>query len=68
MIPYYYLNNISPKGTEVWTDEFQKTDELDEAQAIGKGNRGLCATHSSIYETRIKKFFNHDRDCRGYFL
>ena len=34
MIPYYYLNNISPKGTAVWTDEFQKTDELDEAQAI----------------------------------
>ena len=34
MIPYQYLNNISPKGTAVWTDEFQKTDELDEAQAI----------------------------------
>lgn len=34
MIPYYYLNNISPKGTATWTDEFQKTDELDEAQAI----------------------------------
>ena len=34
MIPYYYLNNISPKGTAAWTDEFQKTDELDEAQAI----------------------------------
>ncbi len=34
MIPYYYLNNISPKGTAVWTDEFRKTDEVDEAQAI----------------------------------
>lgn len=34
MIPYYYLNNISQKGTAIWTDEFQKTDEVDEAQAI----------------------------------
>ena len=34
MIPYYYLNNISPKGTAVWTDEFKKTDEQGEAQAI----------------------------------
>lgn len=34
MIPYYYLNNISPKGTAAWTDDFRKTDELDEAQAI----------------------------------
>ena len=34
MIPYYYLNNISPKGTAAWTEEFKKTDEQGEAQAI----------------------------------
>ncbi len=34
MIPYYYLNNISDKGTAVWKDEFQKTENIDEAQAI----------------------------------
>lgn len=34
MIPYYYLNNISDKGTAAWKDEFQKTENIDEAQAI----------------------------------
>lgn len=34
MIPYYYLNNISDKGTAAWKEEFQRTENIDEAQAI----------------------------------
>ena len=41
MIPYYYLNNISSKGTATWTDEFQKTDEQGEAQAILVRSAGM---------------------------
>ena len=30
----HYLNPISPKGTAFWTDEYEKTDVLAEAEAI----------------------------------
>ena len=29
-----YLNPISPKGTALWTEDYQKTDALNEADAI----------------------------------
>ena len=34
MYQYYYLNNISDKGTAIWTDEYQKTEDIERAQAI----------------------------------
>lgn len=34
MFQYYYLNNISEKGTALWTDGFESTDAIDQAQAI----------------------------------
>ena len=34
MYQYHYLNKISDKGTALWTDEFNKTEEIDNAQAI----------------------------------
>ncbi|MBR5021923.1 MAG: phosphoglycerate dehydrogenase [Oscillospiraceae bacterium] len=34
MFQYHYLNKISDKGTALWTDEFAKTEEIDNAQAI----------------------------------
>ena len=34
MIPYYYLNNISDKGTALWTEEYQKTEDVNQAKAI----------------------------------
>ena len=34
MFQYYYLNNISEKGTALWTDGFGKTDAIEQAQAI----------------------------------
>jgi D-3-phosphoglycerate dehydrogenase len=37
MIPVYnvhYLNPISPKGTALWTDEYQAADSIDSAEAI----------------------------------
>ena len=29
-----YLNHISPKGTELWTQDYQKTEAVEDAQAI----------------------------------
>ncbi len=34
MFQYHYLNNISDKGTALWTEDFQKTDAAQQAQAI----------------------------------
>lgn len=34
MFQYYYLNKISEKGTALWTDGFENTDAIDQAQAI----------------------------------
>ena len=34
MFQYHYLNKISDKGTALWTDEFEKTEEIDKAEAI----------------------------------
>ncbi len=34
MYQYYYLNNISDKGTAIWTDEYQRTEDIERAQAI----------------------------------
>jgi len=34
MFQYHYLNKISDKGTALWTDEFNKTEEINDAQAI----------------------------------
>ncbi len=30
----HYLNPISPKGTALWTQDYQKTDDLTQAQAV----------------------------------
>ncbi len=34
MFQYHYLNKISPQGNALWTEDFQKTEHLEEAQAI----------------------------------
>lgn len=34
MYKVHYLNSVSPKGTALWTDEYQKTEELQQADAI----------------------------------
>ena len=34
MYQYHYLNKISDKGTALWTDEFQKTENIDQAEGI----------------------------------
>ena len=34
MYKVHYLNKISPKGTELWTEDYQQTDDLQEAAGI----------------------------------
>ena len=34
MFQYHYLNNISDKGTALWTENYEKTENADAAQAI----------------------------------
>ena len=34
MYQVHYLNSISPKGTALWTEDYQKTENLADAQAI----------------------------------
>ena len=34
MYKVHYLNKISPKGTELWTQDYQQTDEIGEAEGI----------------------------------
>jgi len=34
MYQVHYLNPISPKGTALWTDDYQKCDAMDQAQAV----------------------------------
>ncbi len=34
MFQYHYLNKISDKGTALWTENYQKTDDANQAQAI----------------------------------
>ena len=34
MFQYHYLNKISDKGTALWTENYQKTDNIEQAQAI----------------------------------
>ena len=34
MFNYHYLNKISEQGTALWTENFQKTDDLEAAEAI----------------------------------
>ena len=34
MYHIHYLNKISPKGTELWTENYQTTDALEEAEGI----------------------------------
>ena len=34
MFHYHYLNKISEQGSALWTDNFQKTDDLEAAEAI----------------------------------
>ncbi len=34
MFQYHYLNKISDKGTQLWTENYQKTESCDDAQAI----------------------------------
>ena len=41
MYRYHYLNNISSQGTALWTENFEKTDELQEAQAIVVRSAGM---------------------------
>ncbi|MBE7002002.1 MAG: 3-phosphoglycerate dehydrogenase [Ruminococcaceae bacterium] len=34
MFQYHYLNKISDKGTALWTEDYQKTEDVAQAQAI----------------------------------
>ena len=34
MYKVHYLNKISPKGTELWTEDYQTTDKIEEAEGI----------------------------------
>ena len=34
MYQVHYLNKISPKGTALWTDNYEVTENADEADAI----------------------------------
>ena len=34
MYQVHYLNKISPKGTALWTEEYQTTEAIEEAEAI----------------------------------
>ena len=34
MYQVHYLNSISPKGTALWTEDYQKTDSIENADAI----------------------------------
>ena len=34
MYNIHYLNKISPKGTELWTEDYQTTDSLENADGI----------------------------------
>ena len=34
MYQVHYLNKISPKGTALWTEEYQATDKVEDAEAI----------------------------------
>ncbi len=41
MFNIHYLNKISPQGTALWTDNFQLTDHLEEADAIAVRSAGM---------------------------
>jgi len=34
MYQVHYLNSISPKGTALWTEDYQKTENIADAQAV----------------------------------
>ena len=34
MYKVHYLNKISPKGTELWTDHYQPTDDISQAEGV----------------------------------
>ena len=34
MYQVHYLNSISPKGTALWTEDYQKTDDMNNADAV----------------------------------
>ena len=34
MFQYHYLNKISDKGTALWTEDYQKTEDIEQAQAL----------------------------------
>ena len=43
MYNIHYLNKISPKGTELWAENYQFCDQADHADAIYNiTNDGLC--------------------------
>ena len=37
----HYLNSISPKGTALWTEDYQKTDDVNQADAILVRSAGM---------------------------
>ena len=51
MFQYHYLNNISDKGTALWTDEFAKTEEIDKAEAIVVRS---AAMHDMTFSPELK--------------
>ena len=51
MFQYHYLNKISDKGTALWTDEFEKTEEIDKAEAIVVRS---AAMHDMTFSPELK--------------
>ena len=50
MFQYHYLNKISDKGTALWADEFEKTEEIEKAEAIVVRS---AAMHDMTFSPRL---------------
>ena len=51
MFQYHYLNKISDKGTALWTEEFEKTEEIEKAEAIVVRS---AAMHDMTFSPELK--------------
>ena len=41
MYNVHYLNKISPKGTALWTEDYQTADAMDNADAVLVRSAGM---------------------------
>ena len=71
MYQVHYLNSISPKGTALWTEDYQKTDDMSSADAVLVSHNtvtAMDAEHPASLSAEVHRILRRDLGFEGVII